>query len=168
MFTPVSSVFRDIRVIYKYSQESITGSVYLVLGWWVNRFAWINLIPRDWFLFAPRSRSTWLIKSPACSRRAECRNGKFKKIMKTRNILIFLRYFIDSIHSFLLMKICTFQKKSTAGEYTKEGENICPPSKIILNNYPSKWRWIVKYILQHIFSTAGEYTKEGENICPSK
>ena len=36
-------------------QESITRSVYLVLGWWVNRFAWINWIPRDWFLFAPRS-----------------------------------------------------------------------------------------------------------------
>ena len=29
------------------------------------------------------------------------------------------------------MKTCTFQKKSTTGEYTKEGENICPPSKII-------------------------------------
>ena len=29
------------------------------------------------------------------------------------------------------MKTCTFQKKSTAGENTKEGENICPPSKII-------------------------------------
>ena len=27
------------------------------------------------------------------------------------------------------MKICTFQKKSTAREYTKEGKNICPPSK---------------------------------------
>ena len=24
-----------------------------------------------------------------------------------------------------------FSEKSTAGEYTKEGENICPPSKII-------------------------------------
>ena len=33
------------------------------------------------------------------------------------------------------MKICTFQKKSTAGEYTKEGENICPPSKIIYLRY---------------------------------
>ena len=66
-------------------------------------------------------------------RRAERRNGKFKKIMKTRNILIFMRQFIESIHSFLLMKICTFQKKSAAGKYTKEGENICPPSKIIYN-----------------------------------
>ena len=46
-------------------------------------------------------------------RRAERRNGKFKKIMKTRNILISIRLFIESIHSFLLMKIC---------EYTKEGE----------------------------------------------
>ena len=34
------------------------------------------------------------------------------------------------------MKICTFrQKKSTAGEYTKEGENVCPPSKIIYMEY---------------------------------
>ena len=33
------------------------------------------------------------------------------------------------------MKICTFQKKGTAGEYTKEGENICPPSKIIYMKY---------------------------------
>ena len=24
-----------------------------------------------------------------------------------------------------------FSEKGTAGEYTKEGENICPPSKII-------------------------------------
>ena len=64
--------------------------------------------------------------------------------MKTRNILIFIREFIESIHSFLLMKICTFQKKSTAGEYTagprrgkigKEGENICPSSKIIYMKY---------------------------------
>ena len=45
--------------------------------------------------------------------RAERRNGKFKKIMKTRNILISIRLFIESIHSFLLMKICG---------YTKEGE----------------------------------------------
>ena len=28
-----------------------------------------------------------------------------------------------------------FSEKSTAGEYTKEGENICPPSKIIYNKY---------------------------------
>ena len=27
------------------------------------------------------------------------------------------------------------QKKSTAGEYTKEGGNICPPSKIIYMKY---------------------------------
>ena len=33
------------------------------------------------------------------------------------------------------MNICTFQKKSTAGEYTKEGENNCPPSKIIYMKY---------------------------------
>ena len=33
------------------------------------------------------------------------------------------------------MKIRTFQKKSTAGEYTKEGEDICPPSKIIYMKY---------------------------------
>ena len=34
------------------------------------------------------------------------------------------------------MKICTFQKKSTAREYTKEGKNICPgPSKIIYMKY---------------------------------
>ena len=33
------------------------------------------------------------------------------------------------------MKICTFQKKGTAGEYTKEGENICPPSKMIYMKY---------------------------------
>ena len=33
------------------------------------------------------------------------------------------------------MKICTFQKKSTTVEYTKEGENICPPSKIIYMEY---------------------------------
>ena len=26
-------------------------------------------------------------------------------------------------------------EKSTAGEYTKEGENICPPSKIIYMEY---------------------------------
>ena len=26
-------------------------------------------------------------------------------------------------------------KKSTAGEYTKEGENICPPGKIIYMEY---------------------------------
>ena len=64
-------------------------------------------------------------------RRAERRDSKFKKIMKTINILVFIRYFIESILYFLLMKICTSQKKSTAGEYTKEGENICPPSKII-------------------------------------
>ena len=70
-------------------------------------------------------------------RRAERRDGKFKKVTKTRNILSFVRQFIESIHSFLLMKICTFQKKSTAGEYTKEGKNICPPtpSKIIYMNY---------------------------------
>ena len=29
------------------------------------------------------------------------------------------------------MKKYTFQKKSTAGEYTKEGENVCPPRKIV-------------------------------------
>ena len=47
-------------------------------------------------------------------RRAERRNGKLKKkTMKTRNTFIFIRQFIESIHSFLLMKIC---------EYTKEGE----------------------------------------------
>ena len=63
-------------------------------------------------------------------RRAERRNGEFKKIMKTRNIIIFIRSFIESI----AVKICTFQKKSTADEYTKEGENICPPSKIIYNS----------------------------------
>ena len=28
-----------------------------------------------------------------------------------------------------------FRKKSTAGVYTKEGENICPPSKIIYMKY---------------------------------
>ena len=28
-----------------------------------------------------------------------------------------------------------FSEKSTAGEYTKEGENICPPSKIIHMKY---------------------------------
>ena len=28
-----------------------------------------------------------------------------------------------------------FLEKSTAGEYTKEGENICPPSKIIYMKY---------------------------------
>ena len=33
------------------------------------------------------------------------------------------------------MKIRTFQEKSTEGEYTKEGENICPPSKIIYIKY---------------------------------
>ena len=33
------------------------------------------------------------------------------------------------------MKICTFQKKRTAGVYTKEGENICPPSKTIYMKY---------------------------------
>ena len=33
------------------------------------------------------------------------------------------------------MKMCTFQKKSTTDEYTKEGENICPPSKIIYMKY---------------------------------
>ena len=27
------------------------------------------------------------------------------------------------------------EKKSTAGEYTKEGQNVCPPSKIIYMNY---------------------------------
>ena len=27
------------------------------------------------------------------------------------------------------------EKKSTAGEYTKEGENICAPSKIIYMEY---------------------------------
>ena len=27
------------------------------------------------------------------------------------------------------------EKLSTAGEYTKEGENICPPSKIIYMKY---------------------------------
>ena len=48
-------------------------------------------------------------------RRAERRNGRFKKIVKTRiqNIIIFIRQFIESIHSFLLMEIC---------EYTREGE----------------------------------------------
>ena len=61
--------------------------------------------------------------------------------MKTRNILIFIRWFIESIHFFLLMKISTFQKKSTAGEYTKEGKNNCPPSKIIY----------MKYLLGHTF-----------------
>ena len=40
----------------------------------------------------------------------------------------------ESIHFFLLMKICA-KKRSTAGEYTKEGENICPPSKIIYMKY---------------------------------
>ena len=41
------------------------------------------------------------------------------------------------------MKICTFQKKSTAGEYTKvkERENICPPSKIIYMEYFLKFTW---------------------------
>ena len=34
------------------------------------------------------------------------------------------------------MKICTFQKKKVQrGVYTKEGENICPPSKIIYMKY---------------------------------
>ena len=28
-----------------------------------------------------------------------------------------------------------FSEKSTAGEYAKEGENICPPSKIIYMKY---------------------------------
>ena len=28
-----------------------------------------------------------------------------------------------------------FSEKSIAGEYTKEGENICPPSKIIYIKY---------------------------------
>ena len=28
-----------------------------------------------------------------------------------------------------------FSEKSTAGEYIKEGENICPPSKIIYMKY---------------------------------
>ena len=33
------------------------------------------------------------------------------------------------------MKISTFQKKSTEGEYIKEGKHICPPSKIIYMKY---------------------------------
>ena len=45
------------------------------------------------------------------------------------------------------MKIRTFQKKSTAGEYTKvkEREDICPPSKIIYMEY------LLKFIWQNVF-----------------
>ena len=34
-----------------------------------------------------------------------------------------------------------FSEKSTADEYTKEGENICPPSKIIYNLAECFWHW---------------------------
>ena len=34
-----------------------------------------------------------------------------------------------------------FSEKSTAGEYTKEGESICPPSKMIYMEYLLKFTW---------------------------
>ena len=80
-------------------------------------------------------------------RRAERRNCKFKIIMKTSNILIFIRWFIESTHSFLLMKICTFHKQSTASEYTKEGENICPPIKIIYMKYTGRMFLTLKHVI---------------------
>ena len=49
------------------------------------------------------------------------------------------------------MKICTFQKKSTAGVYTKEGENICPPSKIIYMKYLWQNVFDIKYSVKTIF-----------------
>ena len=82
----------NLKKILHFGRSPLPRSVFVVLGWWVNRFAWINWIPRDWFLFAPRSRFTWSIKSPACSVALSARrNGEFEKIMKTRNTLIFIR-----------------------------------------------------------------------------
>ena len=81
-----------------FGQESITRSVYLVLGWWVNRFASDQIESRGIDFCSPHApdlldRSSLqqgaLVSS--LQRRAERQNGKFKKIMKTRNILIFIR-----------------------------------------------------------------------------
>ena len=86
------------------NQESITRSDYLVLGWLVDRFAWISCYPAG-LISVRATLPIYLIDQvSSLQRRAERRNGKFKKIMKTRNIVIFIRTFIESIHIFLLMK----------------------------------------------------------------
>ena len=48
------------------------------------------------------------------------------------------------------MKICTFQKKGTAGENTKEGENICPPSKMINMKYLFILLGRIFLVLKHV------------------
>ena len=50
-----------------------------------------------------------------------------------------------------------FSEKSTVGEYTEEGGNICPPSKIIYMKY-------LLILLGRIFLTLKQDTNIIENI----
>ena len=131
-------------------QESITRSVYLVLGWWVNPFAWINWIPRDWFLSAPRSRtSLWLAASTSWT---EFWNGEFKKLWRPQlqkyTYFYKIVYWINSLfcwYSCTLIIEVTYEwlfrkKKSRAGLLTgaEEGEYICPRNKIVQNVFDTR------------------------------
>ena len=74
-----------------FCQESITRSVYLGIGVVSQPFCVDKLNPAG--LISTRATlPIYLIDQvSSLQRRAERRNGKFKKIMKTRNMLIFIR-----------------------------------------------------------------------------
>ena len=54
-----------------------------------------------------------------------------------------------------------FSEKSTAGEYTKAGENVCPPSKIIYMKYflILLGRMFLIYKVQTLLKTCFETSK---------
>ena len=66
-------------------------------------------------------------------RRAERRDGKFKNEDQKYNCFYKIVYWINSLFS--ADENMYFSEKSTAGEYTKEGENVYPPCKIIYMKY---------------------------------
>ena len=66
-------------------------------------------------------------------RRAERRDSKFKNQDQKYTCFYKIVYWINSLFS--ADENMYFSEKSTAGEYTKEGENVCPPSKIICMKY---------------------------------
>ena len=75
-----------------FSQGSITRSVYLVLGWVVSQPFCVDKLNPATLISVPATIPIYLIDQVSSSqRRAERRNGKFKKTMKTRNILISIR-----------------------------------------------------------------------------
>ena len=51
-----------------------------------------------------------------------------------------------------------FSEKSTAGEYTKKGENICPPSKIIYMKYLSILLGRMFLTLKHVVINIYKYS----------